>query len=157
MGKFIIRKEDFIPSKGEGEDVGIIKKEVLDSFDPRVLGLGDISLKSTPINALAAIFDLEGFTKFCTQIDPQLAVPKFLDLFLKWLFGRIKETCRQEEHPDGYKIYLQPPFFSKFLGDGILFLWDTETKTELEINNIVSSCERVRTAYPTKFLPTIKR
>jgi class 3 adenylate cyclase len=156
MGKFIVRKGDIIPNHGEGEDVGIIKKEVLDSFDPGVLGLGDISSKSAPVNALAAIFDLEGFTKFCTQIDPQLAVPKFLDFFLKWLFVRIKETCRQEELPEGYKIYLEPPFFAKFLGDGILFLWDTETKSKREINNIVSSCERVRMAYTSKFLKTIK-
>jgi hypothetical protein len=89
---------------------------------------------------LAAIFDLEGFTHFCSQRDPQLAVPKFLDFFLKWLFKKLKETYLEEELPEGYKIYLEPPFFSKFLGDGVLFLWNTETKSELEINNIVTSC-----------------
>src|SRR5437868_256933 len=108
MGKFIVRKEDFISNHGEGENVGIIRKEVLDAFDPSVLGLGDISLKSTSVNALAAIFDLEGFTKFCSQPDPQLAVPKFLDLFLKWLFAKLKVTYFEEELPEAYKIYLGP-------------------------------------------------
>lgn len=156
MGKFIIRQDDVISNQGQDEDVAIIKKEALDSFNYSVLGLGNISLKSTPVNALAAVFDLEGFTKFCNQNDPQLAAPKFLDLFLQWLFEKIKQTCIKEELPEGYKIYLEPPFLAKFLGDGILFLWNTEIKSELEINNIVSSCQRVSMHYPDQFLPTIK-
>jgi class 3 adenylate cyclase len=154
MGKFIVRREDVIPNQGEGEHVGIIKKEVLDRFDPSVLGLGDISLKSTPVDAVAAIFDLQGFTRFCSQSDPQLIVPKFLDFFLKWLFDKLRETEIEKELAEGYKIYSRPPFFSKFLGDGILFLWNTES--ELEINNIVSGCQRVSMHYPGQFLFSVK-
>lgn len=156
MGKFIITSADVVPTENGNEDVAIVKKEVLDSFNSNVLGLGDINSKSLPVSALAAIFDLEGFTKFCTQIDPQLTVPAFLDGFLKWLFKKIRETCIKEELEEGYKIYLEPPFFSKFLGDGILFLWAMERKSETEINNIVSSCQRVSMHYPDQFLPTIR-
>jgi class 3 adenylate cyclase len=156
MGKFIITKDDVVATEHGNEDVAIIKKEVLDAFNSDVLGLGNINSKSIPVNALAAIFDLEGFTKFCKQIDPQLSVPGFLDQFLNWLFKKIKETCIKQELQEGYRIYLEPPFLSKFLGDGILFLWDTENKTDTEINNIVSSCQRVSTHYPDQFLITVK-
>ncbi len=156
MGKFIITKEDVIPNEEGNEDVAIIKKGSLDAFNSNVLGLGNINSKSVQVNALAAIFDLDGFTKFCTQIDPQLAAPKFLHLFLQWLFAKIKQTCIKEELTEGYKIYLEPPFFAKFLGDGVLFLWDTETKTETEMNNIVTSCLRVSMHYRNQFLPTVE-
>lgn len=156
MGKFVIRKEDIIRNQGEGEDIALIKKDALDAFNSNVLGLGPINAKSVPVNALAAIFDLEGFTGFCTQTDPHLAVPDFLEVFLCWLFKKIKETCIREELPEGYKIYLEPPFLSKFLGDGLLFLWKTDKKTEREINNIVTSCLRVSMHYKNQFLPSIK-
>jgi hypothetical protein len=156
MGKFIIKPEEIVAIEKRKESIAIIKKETMNSFNSGILGLGDISSKSIPVNALAAIFDLQGFTHFCTQVDPHLAVPSFLDHFLTWLFAKVKQTCIEEEVEEGYKIYLEPPFFAKFLGDGILFLWDTERKDDTEINNIVSSCQRVSMHYRDQFWPTIK-
>ncbi|MFC1462533.1 hypothetical protein ACFLQU_02900 [Verrucomicrobiota bacterium] len=57
-------------------------------FNPDMLELGDMSKQGTPIDALAAIVDLEGFTAFCNQIDPHLVVPDFLRRLMQWLFGR---------------------------------------------------------------------
>lgn len=48
-------------------------------FNYKVLGLGDISLPSQQREAVAAVFDLTGFTNFCKQVDPHLCVPTFLD------------------------------------------------------------------------------
>src|ERR1700687_748845 len=58
-------------------------------FNADILGLGKISQEGEYMEALAAMFDLEGFTMFCNQIDPHLVVPEFLDSFLKWLFEQI--------------------------------------------------------------------
>lgn len=68
-----------------GKEVDIIPKVNFNSFSEDILGLGKIGSKSDPVNALSVMFDLEGFTKFCKQIDPQLAVPEFLSSFLKWI------------------------------------------------------------------------
>ena len=62
----------------------------LNNFNSKVLGLGSISTRSRKIDALAAVFDLSDFTKFCGQIDPHLSMPEFLQRFLDWLFGEIK-------------------------------------------------------------------
>jgi hypothetical protein len=157
MGKFLLSKKDISPLVGEEENIGLINKEKLDFFNPEVLGLGDINSKSVSIKVLAAIFDLQGFTSFCSQNEPELIIPAFLNIFLNWLFDKIKNISVDNSKNYGEKvaIYFQPPFLSKFLGDGILFLWNTENKTELEINNIVTSCHRIWMHYKDQLLPTI--
>jgi hypothetical protein len=52
-------------------------------FRADLLGLGNISAGQTT-EALVAIFDLGGFTSFCDQRDPHLAVPDFLEKFFAW-------------------------------------------------------------------------
>jgi class 3 adenylate cyclase len=157
MGKFLLSKKDITPLLGEEENIGLINKDKLDLFNPRVLGLGDINSKSVPTKVLAAIFDLQGFTNFCSQDEPELIIPGFLNTFLNWLFLKIRNISidNNKNYSDRVAIYFQPPFISKFVGDGILFLWDTEDKTELEINNIVTSCHRIWMHYKDQFLPTI--
>ena len=85
------------------------------------------------------IFDLEGFTHFCKQIDPQLAVPEYLSHFLKWMFDQIKEELIDETREEGYATWSDLPFFSKYLGDGLLFLWGTEKMSDDEILNVVAT------------------
>ena len=64
-----------------------LDNEQFDRFNPGVLGLGDIGAPSKQVDALAAVFDLEGFTSFCSHVDPHLAVPEYLSRFLDWLEG----------------------------------------------------------------------
>lgn len=84
---------------------------------------------------MAVVFDLEGFTDFTRQVDPQLTVPIFVSDFLKWLFDDIKRQLIQNE--ENATLWSELPFFSKFLGDGVLFLWrinlDEITSVDLSI------------------------
>lgn len=139
----------------EGESIEIISNEDFDKFSETILNLGNIENKSKLTNGLSIMFDLEGFTSFCKQIDPQLAVPEYLSEFLKWIFKRIKEELIEKKHIEGYQIYAPFPFLSKFLGDGILFLWDTENMDEMEITNIVVSMLNICEEYVAEFYPDI--
>jgi hypothetical protein len=141
----------------KGELVNIKDKKKFDKFNESILGLGQIDAKSAPVNALSVIFDLEGFTNFCKQIDPQLGVPEYLSVFLKWIFSEIKIELIGTEHLEGYETYADLPFLSKFLGDGVLFLWNTEGMQEIEIVNIVLSMHEICNKYIAEFLPKISK
>lgn len=122
-------------------------------FNSKVLGLGDISKQGEHIDALVAIFDLEGFTSFCNQSDPLLVVPDFLDQMLTWLFWRISENFRKETHDENVILWGKFPFFAKFLGDGILFLWDTSGLGPASLGNIIINTYKACVAYDQEFLP----
>jgi hypothetical protein len=64
-----------------------ITKSAFDKFNPSVLGLGDITRESVQKTAVVALFDLQDFTNFCKQMDPQLSVPIYLSGFLSWIFS----------------------------------------------------------------------
>ena len=78
MTTFNTKTGDYVKIKKDNKTITLLKKEKFDNFNEDILGLGKIETKSTPINALSVLFDLEGFTNFCNQIDPQLAVPEYL-------------------------------------------------------------------------------
>lgn len=139
-----------------GKQVDFIPKDNFDSFSEDILGLGTIESKSTPVNAMSVMFDLEGFTKFCKQIDPQLAVPEFLSNFLKWIFSEIKNELTEETFEDGRATFAPLPFMSKFLGDGLLFLWDTTELLDGEIADIVNAMYEICQNYWKKFVPSIE-
>ena len=58
-------------------------------FNTSIFGLGDVSREGKPFDLLAVFFDLDGFTFFCNQIDPQLVIPEYLDQMLHGLFFRL--------------------------------------------------------------------
>jgi hypothetical protein len=155
MTTFKINETDFTKIKDEEKNVKIIKKEKFDSFNQDILGLGNIETKSIQTNALSVIFDLEGFTDFCKQIDPQLAVPEYLSDFLKWLFEKIRGELINKTYDEGYKTWADLPFLSKYLGDGVLFLWDTKNMSDSNIQNVVVSMYEICRKYQSEFLPLI--
>jgi hypothetical protein len=77
MSIFKTRTVDFIKIKENEDIIPILKKKIFDSFNENVLGLGNIGIESETYKVICAIFDLEGFTNFCKQINPQLCVPVF--------------------------------------------------------------------------------
>jgi hypothetical protein len=155
MTTFITSPTDFIKVTKDNKAITLYRKEKYDTFNESILGLGNIENKSDQIHALSVLFDLEGFTNFCTQIDPHLAVPEYLSAFLKWLFGQIKMELIDKTFPEGYKVFSELPFLSKFMGDGILFLWDTNKLSENEILNIVVSMRNICTEYEKVFYQDI--
>lgn len=134
-----------------------LENENFKQFNVNVLGLGDVNLPSKKIEALAAVFDLSGFTTFCSQIDPQLSVPDYLSRFLDWLFDEIQKQFVIRKQTKGRLLYANFPFLAKFMGDGVLFLWDTNNLNGIQICNIVLMLEKIQIEYKKKFYPKIKK
>lgn len=122
-----------------------------------MLGLGDIKSESVERPVVAAFFDLQGFTVFCSHIDPHLSVAGYLSGFLSWIFAAIQEQTRRKEPPSDVWEWRELPFFTKFMGDGLLALWDMASGSAEEKHNLVYSCDRILELYGTQFLPTWRR
>jgi len=135
--------------------IKLVDNEMLSRFNPSILGLGDISLPAKEVEAIAAVFDLAGFTKFCNQVDPHLAVPKYLSNFLDWLFDKVKAGITEGDYGERKALWAELPFLVKFLGDGALFLWNTRGMTENLICKIVTTLYEVCNAYRHQFYPKI--
>jgi class 3 adenylate cyclase len=123
-----------------------------EKFSADLLDLGDISRQGDYLDALAAIFDLEGFTAFSSQIDPHLVVPEYLDKLLSWIFDKISESFKKGRETDKIVLWGKFPFFAKFLGDGILFLWDTKGLGQASMGNIIVNLYKICRAYKEEFL-----
>jgi len=136
--------------------VGLMyKKSGLKEFSPEVLGLENIGAESKQIGVIAAAFDLSGFTSFCGQVDPHLSMPRFLKEFLDWLFEEIKSELELRRLGEEIAFYSEVPFFAKFMGDGVLFLWNTRNMDNIMICNIVTMLSDVCLKYGRDFVPKI--
>jgi hypothetical protein len=60
----------------------MLDNNAIKQFNPSMLELGDICAPCQEKEAVAAVFDLTGFTAFCNQVDSYLAIPRFLNDFL---------------------------------------------------------------------------
>ena len=89
---------------------------------------------------------------FANKLILQLAIPEYLSEFLQWLFKQIRFQLTAKKFPAGYRIWSKPPIFSKFLGDGVLFLWDMESSTELTIMNTVTLMNNICVQYEKRFI-----
>jgi len=103
------------------------------------------------INALAAVFDLEGFTSFCGQPDPQLVIPEFLDNFCNWLFSAIRDVFTKKKTKKEIHLWASLPFFAKFMGDGVMFLWNTDRIRLPIIGNVVVNLNKICKLYVEQF------
>jgi class 3 adenylate cyclase len=137
--------------------VRVLLKTEFEKFNPSLLGLGEIGKESTPRAVIAAIMDLQGFTNFCKQIDPQLSVPLYLNEFVTWLFASIRKEAVHKKHGRGVRLYHDLPFFAKFMGDGVMFLWDTADLGDVAQHNLVISMDWICKAYDAEFLGTMRR
>ncbi len=142
-------------TNGKKEIIKILTKESYDSFDESILGLGDITVESIPINALVGIFDLEGFTNFCSHFDPQLVLPEFLSMFLKWIFKQLRLENIDKTYKLGYSVYAELPFYCKFMGDGLMFIWKTDHLRQGQICDIVVTAHEICNKYINEFIKTI--
>src|SRR3989304_8149516 len=108
--------------------------EDLDRFNVDLLNIGALRAPSKTIEVLYVSFDLEGFTTFTKQVDPHLTLPNFISDFFNWLFGNIKYSIKDPDQES--TLWAELPFFSKFMGDGVLFLWkiDLDKIATIDIN-----------------------
>ena len=128
----------------------------LADFNPSVLGLGDLTQASVRIEAMAAVFDLGGFTHFCKQVDPHLSVPTFLSQFLEWLMEQLKQETVVQNESGEPSLYHPLPFFIKFMGDGVLILWNCEGMTSVHIHNVVVTLYEICQSYQARLLPSLR-
>jgi class 3 adenylate cyclase len=158
VGIFRTNRRDYLEEDRGDRIALILKQSALDRFTPEVLGLGDLAMPSVGTEAVCAIFDLGGFTTFSRQVDPHLVVPDYLQRFLDWLFQALKEEVIAENVSGGAVVYTLLPFFAKFMGDGVLLLWDTAKITDnVGAFNIPISMARVCMSYSRDFLPEVRR
>lgn len=113
-------------------------------------------MPSKEVEALAVVFDLSGFTNFCGKVDPHLSVPEYLSNFLYWLFDEVRTEFTAKVYRKSKALWSELPFLAKFLGDGVLFLWDTSNMTETRICNIVVSPLCICREYRNTFHREIK-
>jgi hypothetical protein len=131
-----------------------LNKEDFEKFDLTILGLDDISEDGTYIQALIAIFDLEGFTSFFNQPDPHIVIPEYLSRFISWLFKEISNEIKYDEENGIILLWGELPFYAKFMGDGIIFIWKTNSIPE--IGNIIIALDMICQKYINNFLPNIR-
>jgi class 3 adenylate cyclase len=143
---------------GQGVTFNALSKADFAAFTPAMLGLGDISRDGENSQALAAFFDLDGFTNFCNQVDSHLVIPEFMTRYLNWLFKALADEFRESEDAATVRLWGCLPFYAKFLGDGILFLWETDRCGGLPGKvNIAQSLLSITSAYVTCFLSDIRK
>jgi len=142
----------------EAHSFNSLTQKEFESFNPSVLGLGDVSREGSYVQALAAFYDLEGFTDFCNQVDSHLVIPEFLQRFIDWLFRKLADAFKEGCDGNRVTIWGALPFYTKFLGDGILFLWDTTYCRHLvDMLNVIYILHEISEGYQADFLPNIKK
>jgi class 3 adenylate cyclase len=133
----------------------ILEKEVITRFNPSILNLGDISTPCQEKEAVAAVLDLTGFTAFCSQADSYLAIPRFLNDFLEWFFNSLSDGLTEEDFGNRSSFWADFPRLVKFLGDGILVVWNARRMTEEQICRIVTTLFDICRNYRREFYPRI--
>lgn len=158
MGSIKIEPEiKKVKRKGRELELLLYSKSKIKKFNPSVLEIGAIRARSKQIEVIAGVFDLSKFTNFCKQVDPHLSVPKFLGEFLDWLFGEIVNEFTVHKYKQGVELYTKLPVFAKFLGDGVLFIWDTNGMDTAEMCNVLVGLRNICTGYGKEFVPKISK
>ena len=108
--------------------------------------LGDL------VRIIVVIFDLEGFTNFfdSAPVNKNIIVSCYLNAFPSWLHYRLSND------------WLATPALSKFLGDGVLYIWETEkqeisAERAVRLMNICWDMVQAGTRYDREFLPEFRR
>ena len=156
MSTYNVNDSDYVIATVDNTRRRLLTKEAFERFNSPILGLGELTNGGIATDAIAAVFDLSGFTNFCKQIEPQLSVPVFLKLFLDWLMKQIRSEMVFEEYDEGVLLLGPLPFFVKFLGDGVLVLWNVSRPDENARRNIIVTGREICLRYSQEFFPHIE-
>jgi class 3 adenylate cyclase len=133
----------------------LLNEDIINKFNPSILGLGDVNTPCQEMEAVAAVFDLSGFTSFCNQVDAYLAIPAFLNSFFDWFFGSIVYGLTDEEEGRTY-FWADLPVLVKFTGDGLIVVWDTHRMKDDQLCRLAATLYNICNAYRQDFYPQIK-
>jgi class 3 adenylate cyclase len=105
----------------------------------------DVNSKRTH-EAIALIYDLEGFSKFVNQPDVQNYVPRFLNHVSRAIGFVIHGGAPYWLPDEDSEMYapLRPPAHQKFLGDGALYIWTFTRADPPTIRFSKELCNRLR-------------
>lgn len=134
----------------------LLTDDIVDKFNPSLLGLGDINEACKEIEAVTAVFDLSGFTAFCNQVDAYLAIPSFLNNFFDWFFSSIIYGLTEEKDDRTY-FWVDLPILLKFTGDGLLVVWNAHRMKEDQICRLAATLYNICHAYRQDFYPQMTR
>jgi hypothetical protein len=110
--------------------------------------------RSDLVEIIVALFDLEGFTNFFNRasVPRYTIIPNFINAFLSWLNHSFSNPA------------LPKPDYSKFLGDGVLLVWETDKQRLLRgvlKAEFMNFCWRLvrgqEKSYEKEFLPELLR
>ena len=155
MSKYSVQEPEYVITEIDGRKTRLLKIAAFNRFNPSILGLGTLNSIAEATDAIAAVFDLEGFTNFCKQIEPHLSVPVFLNLFLDWLMNQIRAELVHKTYDQGVALLGPLPFFVKFMGDGLLVLWDVSRPDENARRNIIITGREICLRYSRDFYPQL--
>ena len=155
MSTYTIQNSDYVTAEVEGRKWRLLTRAAFERFNPSILGLGELTSAAAATDAIAAVFDLEGFTNFCKQIEPHLSVPVFLRQFLDWMMNQMKAEMLHKEYPEGVSLWGPLPFFVKFMGDGLLVLWNVSRPDENARRNIIVTGREICLRYSSEFYPQL--
>jgi hypothetical protein len=106
------------------------------------------------VRIIVVFLDLEGFTNFfdSASVNKDIVVASYVNSFLCWVNYRLDRevnSCRLPERPR----------LSKFLGDGLLYIWEVEnqrlvSRRILDLINFFYNLTRGKDCYEAEFLPT---
>jgi class 3 adenylate cyclase len=129
--------------------------DVKDKFNPNMLDLGNLNTPCEEKNAFVAVFDLTDFTRFCNQVDAYLEIPRFLNHFLTWFFSCIVQGLTEENDGEKSIFWAELPIMVKFLGDGLLLIWNTQRLVSDQACRLVATLYNICRAYYWNFYPQI--
>jgi len=129
--------------------------DVADKFNPAMLDLGNLNTPCEEKSAIAAVFDITDFTKFCNQVDAYMEIPRFLNYFLKWFFSCIIQGFTDDNDGEKSTFWAELPVLVKFLGDGLLIVWDTQRIAPQLDCRLVATLYNICRAYNRDFYPQI--
>jgi hypothetical protein len=81
----------------------------------------------------------------------------FLKEYIQWFFSEIRRETIEKRYEEGVQLWHDLPMLVKFMGDGLLVLWDVRKLNENMQSNIVISCRDIVEKYENRFYPLISK
>ena len=138
-----------MPSKRSSFQIKVVRGRVLNTCKCPQIGKECNDL----IKIIVVIFDLESFTRFFDSagVNKNIVVASYINSFLSWINYRLKLEIKSRRLPERPKL-------SKFLGDGILYVWEVEQQrmTPLRALDLMNFCWNLTAGYDCyeeEFLP----
>jgi len=106
---------------------------------------------SPPFKSIALLFDLEGFSGFFSQPDVHDYISKYLNLIIdavsKTFKGGELYWDRNLKGKPAIVASLPKPIHVKFLGDGVLYIWNHNDFTQAQIIQLVDRVWSLKNAF----------